>query len=259
MKLISVGLGFAILAVFLVPLAQAQSTKSGSNSTSHSSAASAAQGGTGGSVTVEQNYYGTGGAASGRSAAAAGGSGGSSGGSGSNDYTATVHNTPDVAPPGQFGGTNPCAVGVSGGVSVAGVGIGGGGTWGSDGCERRNSAVILFQAGMPDVAVALLCQDSEIRQAFRDAGKPCPQDRPKERVADARPSDGNGSAAPVAAVQAAAATVQPVADSRPAWCSQPVRTEADQATYNYYCKLKDAVAAGSSAVVGAKAAAVSMR
>lgn len=97
--------------------------------------------------------------------------------------------------------------------------------------RRRNSAVILFQAGMPDVAVALLCQDSEIREAFREAGKPCPADRPKPAVAEAEQ--------PAAAPQPAAATIPqeppPPMDTRPAWCAAPIRTEADRATYNYYC------------------------
>lgn len=216
----------------------ARTLGSSSSSSTHSSSSSASMGGAGGTATV-QNYYG---------ATGSGGGGGSS--------SATIHNTPDLATPGLYGGTNPCAVGVSGGVSVAGLGIGGGGTWAGSGCERRNAAVILFQAGMPDVAVALLCQDDDIREAFREAGKPCPKDRPKPAVAEARPSDGGATAQPAAAV------VQPEIDARPAWCGQPVRTEADRATYNYYCKLSPpdgaAGGAGVEAVAGTRAA-VSMR
>ncbi len=102
-----------------------------------------------------------------------------SGGSGAISYsgTYTVKDNPPVAPPSIFGGTNPCTVGVSGGVSVTGFGLGLGGSWSDKGCERRNGAVILFQANMPDVAVALLCEDSNMESAFSAAGKPCPQAR----------------------------------------------------------------------------------
>lgn len=89
---------------------------------------------------------------------------------------ATVRNVPNVGSIGLFGGTNPCTEGAAGAVSVVGVGVGLGGQWSARACERRNAAVILFQANMPDVAVAVLCQDDEISAAFRAAGRPCPQE-----------------------------------------------------------------------------------
>jgi hypothetical protein len=171
------------------------------SSTSHTGSSNATAGASTSSVNL--NYY-TGGA-SGSSPD----SGGSPGSSGGGDPTIryggsyTVHNTPDVAAPALFGGTNPCSVGVSAGVGVAGFGLSAGSTWSDRGCERRNSAVILFQANMPDVAVALLCQDHDIRSAFGNAGKPCPQDRV------ARVSQVVAPAGPITA------SVQPVPQFRP--------------------------------------------
>ncbi len=89
---------------------------------------------------------------------------------------ATIRNVPNTGGIALFGGTNPCTVGAAGTVSAVGVGVGLGGQWSARGCERRNAAVILFQANMPDVAVAVLCQDEDIRNAFRASGRPCPQD-----------------------------------------------------------------------------------
>ncbi len=85
----------------------------------------------------------------------------------------TVHNTPDVIPP-SWGGQNVCAVGASGGVGVAGFGISLGGMWSDSGCERRNSAVVLYQMGEHKAAVALMCQDRHVAEAMQAAGEPCP-------------------------------------------------------------------------------------
>lgn len=85
----------------------------------------------------------------------------------------TVHNVPEVIPP-SWGGQNVCAVGASGGVAVAGFGITLGGMWSDSGCERRNSAVVLYQMGEHKAAVALMCQDRHVAIAMREAGDPCP-------------------------------------------------------------------------------------
>jgi hypothetical protein len=159
--------------------------------------------------------------------------------------TATIHNTPDVGLPGLFGGTNPCTVGATGGLSLAGVGVGLGGQWAAAGCERRNASVILFQANMPDVAVALLCQDDQIRTAFREVGKPCPADR-AETTAAAAAAPAPVAMAPTPApaqvqqqqpMPVAAVQTQTTAAGKPAWCStSSPGTGADRTTYDYYCR-----------------------
>ncbi len=140
--------------------------------------------------------------------------------------TSTIHNTPDVNAPGLYGGTNNCLVSGSGGVSVAGFGLSGGGMWEAQGCERRNDAVILFEANLPTVAVAMLCQDDETRNAFMAVGKPCPADRQPGVVYPA---------------YATVAVSSAVAVTRPKWCNSMVRPEdsdvgPDATTYRYYCK-----------------------
>lgn len=85
----------------------------------------------------------------------------------------TVHNVPEVIPP-SWGGQNVCAVGASGGVAVAGFGVSLGGMWSDSGCERRNSAVVLYQMGEHKAAVALMCQDRHVATAMQAAGDPCP-------------------------------------------------------------------------------------
>lgn len=170
--------------------------------------------------------------------------------------TSTIHNTPDVAGPPIYGGTNPCAVGASGGVSVAGLGLAGGGMWNSPGCERRNAAVILFQANLPDVAVALLCQDDGIRTAFKEAGKPCPADRVQVSAVTEPAPVAQASytpppaPAPVAAAPAPApvqvASAPEASDSglpraRQDWCSKTAAPKhgdhsSDATAYRYYCQ-----------------------
>ncbi len=129
----------------------------------------------------------------------------------------TIRNTPNLSPPAIYGGTNVCAIGGSGGLSLAGIGIAGGGMWDSKGCERRNIAVILFQAHMPDVATALLCQDPNIDTAFAQAGQPCPAN-PAQPVSPAvavvAPAPAQPESPPVAAgVPAPASSSQMTAPS----------------------------------------------
>ena len=87
----------------------------------------------------------------------------------------TVRNTPEVIPPGIVGG-NACAVGASGGLSMAGFGIAGGATWADKACERRQQAALLFNMGEQKIAVELMCQDDNVRSAMRLGGKPCSTD-----------------------------------------------------------------------------------
>jgi hypothetical protein len=172
--------------------------------------------------------------------------------------TTTIRNTPDVGSPAMYGGTNPCSVGVSAGLGLPGIGLSGGATWSDHGCERRNTAVILYQANKARVAEALLCQDKDTRAAFMAAGDPCPQDRtpvaeahsaPVQMAAAALPVVAAPAVAPAAVVAAPAAPVQaPVVAAparvtaragyvgpKPAWCSSPVKDATEGAYHSYYC------------------------
>jgi hypothetical protein len=152
----------------------------------------------------------------------------------------TIRNTPDAVAPALYGGTNPCSVGVSGGLGLPGFGISAGGTWSDRGCERRNGAVILFQANMPDVAVALLCQDSDMRTAFGSAGKPCPQERAvaaRQAAAATSAPVQQAAAQPAPATTVAANTAQAgYRGPAPAWCSSPIKDATDRAYHTYYCR-----------------------
>jgi len=212
----------------------ASSSYSGSRSASnsHSNSRSAAVGNTT-NVTID-TYAGVQGSGNSRSASASRGAGstgtgggGSTGTTGATDpagdptygvnYSGsyTVRNTPEVIPPNVVGG-NPCSVGASGGMALAGFGIAAGGTWADRQCERRQQAALLFNIGKQKAAVALMCQDDNVRNALRMAGEGCPAD-----IAAAAPPPVAAAPVPVAAAPAApAARVMPVAakPARPDWC-----------------------------------------
>ncbi len=238
-------------------------TATGGRSNSRSSATggnsrSSATGGAGGSVTINNTYgsdpSGSGNLpTSGQNATGAGTTAGTGANAttdpaAANTFTDNVHysgsqtirNTPDAVAPALYGGTNPCSVGVSGGLGLPGFGTSAGGTWSDRGCERRNGAVILFQANMPDVAVALLCQDSDMRTAFGSAGKPCPQDRATaaRQTAAATPAPVQHAAAqPAPAATASATTAQAgYRGPAPSWCSSPIKDATDRAYHTYYCR-----------------------
>lgn len=82
-----------------------------------------------------------------------------------------------MIPPSVVGG-NACAVGASGGMSVAGFGIAAGSTWADRACERRQQAALLFNMGESKVALELMCQDDHVRDAMKLSGKPCSADIP---------------------------------------------------------------------------------
>jgi len=48
------------------------------------------------------------------------------------------------------------------------------------GCQRRQDAQVLHALGQEAAAVALMCQDRDVRQAMLDAGTPCPGPKPVE-------------------------------------------------------------------------------
>lgn len=125
----------------------------------------------------------------------------------------TVRNTPEVMPPSVVGG-NTCAIGVSGGLALPGFGIAGGATWADKACERRQQAALLYNMGEHKVAYALMCQDDHVRQAMREAGEACLQDRP---VAAA--SAGVAATAPAAAPAPVVTTVATPPQAKPTWCT----------------------------------------
>ena len=120
----------------------------------------------------------------------------------------TVRNTPEVIPPSVVGG-NACAIGASGGLSLPGFGVAMGATWADKACERRQQAALLFNMGEKTVAYEMMCQDENVRNAMRTAGRPCAADA----VAAATPPVATVTPAPVAA------TPIPARPARPDWCS----------------------------------------
>jgi hypothetical protein len=183
----------------------------------------------GNSTTVNvSGYAGVDGSGNSSAAASAGGSGGTAGGPTDPNYgvnysgSYTVRNTPEVIPPSIVGG-NACAVGASAGMSMAGFGIAGGATWADKQCERRQQAALLFNMGEQQVALALMCQDDNVRAAMRVGGKPCTGDVPVAAVAPAPVAQAVAPAPAARAVSVAAAA--PAKPARPEWCYTASRAE----------------------------------
>jgi hypothetical protein len=142
----------------------------------------------------------------------------------------TVHNTPEVIPPNVVGG-NACAVGASGGMSVAGFGVAGGATWADKACERRQQAALLYNMGEQKIALELMCQDDNIRSAMRVGGKPCTAD-----IAGATSAVPPTQVAAVAATPAVVATPVAATQPKPAWCAKAApTTEASKAYVAQVC------------------------
>ena len=129
--------------------------------------------------------------------------------------TQTIRNTPEIVAPNIAGG-NPCLVGISGGGAGPGIGITLGIGYSDKGCERRNSAALLSNMGEKDVAVELMCDDDNVRQAMARTGHPCAADR-----AVATPVATQIDPAVVRRQQDAAMPAQLAVASKPArpdWC-----------------------------------------
>jgi hypothetical protein len=171
-------------------------SNSNSSSNSNSGSASFARGGnaTGGNSTSNA----TGGNATGGNAQ--GGAGGNAaGGAGGTATTGAIRNdnasranssTGDVAvntvinnrrsaasasAPALVASNGTCMGSTSAGMQGAGFGASFGGTWTDQGCDRRYNAQTLQNMGLDRVAVALMCQDTGIREAMQMAGMPCPK------------------------------------------------------------------------------------
>lgn len=106
---------------------------------------------------------------------------------GSSPASESMKTVPNVEPPGIYGGTNPCSVGATGGVSVLGFGISGGETTSDEACEKRNISVILYQENEHGAAIAMLCELQGVPQAMAAAGTPCPEIPKKPIYADRPP------------------------------------------------------------------------
>lgn len=65
------------------------------------------------------------------------------------------------------------------------AGLSFGTTWTDGGCDARYDAQALQAAGMPDAAVARLCQKAEIAAAMEKAGRTCPGAKAKTASAPA--------------------------------------------------------------------------
>jgi hypothetical protein len=106
------------------------------------------------------------------------------GGGGSSDInyngSYTVKNVPSVNGPNLTSGLDTCMGSTSGSFNIAGIGFGGGTTFVDDNCKRLKLARELWNFGMKAGAIALLCNDEEVRQALLDTGFTCPVKRKKE-------------------------------------------------------------------------------
>lgn len=97
------------------------------------------------------------------------------GGSGGGYSYSARGNTPDAIAPSIAGG-NVCSVGGSAALSLAGIGLGGGVMSEGGNCVLRQNAALLFNMGMRDEAIKMLCQDTHFSTVFAQVGKPCPAD-----------------------------------------------------------------------------------
>lgn len=101
-------------------------------------------------------------------------------GGGNGAGTQRVVSVPTVAPP-SFYGANPCSNSASGGGGFMGGGISFGGQWTEKECRDQEWFRMLNMArngADADVATAYICGEyPRIREAYRVAGRPCPQDR----------------------------------------------------------------------------------
>lgn len=134
---------------------------------------------------------------------------GDGGGGGTVGRTQRIVTVPGVVPP-SFYGANPCSNSASGGGAGMGFGISIGGQWSEQECRDQEWFRFLHMAGQGNVATAYICgRNTAIRQAYRDAGQPCPQDVPAVAplpVAGTTPAPVGVQAAP------------PPASARPDWC-----------------------------------------
>jgi hypothetical protein len=136
--------------------------------------------------------------------------------------TQTIRNTPEIIAPNISGG-NPCLVGISGGGAGPGIGVTIGIGYSDHSCERRNEAALLSNIGQRDVAIELMCDDSNVRAAMLRTGHPCAGDRVVAAPVAAIDPDvvrrqQAAAMAPVAAPMVQLVNAPPAKPARPEWC-----------------------------------------
>ena len=77
-----------------------------------------------------------------------------------------------------MGSTSMGAQGIGFGVSL-------GSTWHDEDCVRRKDARELHNMGHKVAAIALMCQNDNVREAMENAGEVCPEAKKKKHEAEA--------------------------------------------------------------------------
>lgn len=81
--------------------------------------------------------------------------------------------------PSLVSGADTCMGSTTVGAQGVGVGFSFGNTWTDDNCVMLKNSTILWNMGKADAAVALLCNNVQVRKALEQAGTPCPDGRPQ--------------------------------------------------------------------------------
>ena len=98
--------------------------------------------------------------------------------------TQTIKNVPSVGGPALTTSNDTCMGSTSGSVNIAGLGIGGGSTWTDTNCKRLKNARELWNMGMKGAGMALMCMDSDNRDALTSSGYECPPTKEQKDAAD---------------------------------------------------------------------------
>jgi len=85
-----------------------------------------------------------------------------------------LRNVPSVNGPALTSSNDTCMGSTSGSINIAGLGVGGGSSWVDTNCKRLKNARELWNMGMKPAALALLCMDSENKEALELTGFVCP-------------------------------------------------------------------------------------
>lgn len=86
----------------------------------------------------------------------------------------TLRNVPSVSGPQLTTGSDTCVGSISGSFNVVGLGIGGGSTYIDTNCKRLKNSRELWNMGLRSAAIAILCNDTENREALTLTGYECP-------------------------------------------------------------------------------------
>jgi len=88
----------------------------------------------------------------------------------------TVRSPPPsaISPQISSGTGDLCTIGVSGAVQTQILGISVGKVFTEENCLRLKNAKTMYDMGMKVAAVSVMCQDSNVKLAMKNAGTPCP-------------------------------------------------------------------------------------